>query len=75
MEGFQQELLVILLYMTLIYEVITGLQKRASKIEMMKKMSTTDSKRNREKNSSENNEHSRHKTARHFVQMRIVGRD
>lgn len=79
MEGFQPELLVILLYMSLIYEVITGLQKRASKIERMKKLSSpTASKRSRvdlNRNNSQNHDQNRHRTARHFVQMRIVGRD
>lgn len=84
MEGFQPEVLITLLYLTLIYELITAFRKKADQtMERMRKFSgighrrlnnsTKESPKMFQTPGSDNPQ--RQKSYRHFMQMRILGRD
>lgn len=88
MDGLQNEILVFLLYVALIYELVTAIKRRASKT--VNKMKTKFPRRTKAKGNSDNdgNKISRQdfadvqllnsvarQSSRHFVQMRLVGRD
>lgn len=83
MEGLQPEILVVLLYIFLLYEVISGIQRRGQQtLEKTRKVSMRTGKPSRVKDRiisarppARMNDSSHHQTYRHFVQMRILARD
>lgn len=82
MEGIQAEVLVVLLYLSLVYEIVIGIKRRGQQsIEKMRKVSIRLGKPSR---GSDRIKSARfqtritdnsHQTYRHFVQMRILARD
>jgi len=83
MEGLQTEILVVLVYLSLVYEIISGIQRRGQQtFEKMRNVSARTGFKppriiNRKINTrppTRQNDNS-HQTYRHFVQMRILARD
>ena len=80
MEGLQLEILVMLLYVSLIYEIIIGFRRRGQQtFEKMGKVSVGTRKPCRRVTSARTSvrvgSENPHQTYRHFVQMRILTRD
>ena len=82
MEGIQLEVLVVLLYLSLVYEIITGIKRRGQQsIEKMRKVSVRLGKPSRGNDRMTGTRlqtritDNSHQTYRHFVQMRILARD
>ena len=82
MDGIQPEVLVVLLYLSLIYEIITGVRIRGQKsYEKMRKASVRIGKpsfgNSRLTNTRPDTRPAENlnQTYRHFVQMRILARD
>ena len=79
MEEVQPEILVVLLYLSLIYEIIIGVRRRGQEtLEKMRKVSIRLGKplpRNSRRKRQTQLMNSSHTVHRHFVRMRILGRD
>ena len=81
MEGVQPEALVVLLYLSLVYEIISCIKRRGQQsIEKMRKVSVRLGKPSRGNDRKTGKTQTRlfdnsHQTYRHFVQMRILARD
>lgn len=82
MEGVQPEALVVLLYLSLVYEIISCIKRRGQQsIEKMRKVSVRLGKPSRGNDRKTGTRlqtrlfDNSHQTYRHFVQMRILARD
>lgn len=82
MEGLQSEILVFLLYVALIYELVIAIKRRTSKPVSKEKIKFPASAKfqdnprdGRSKKSSQDFVEPQSKSSRHFVQMRLLGRD
>ena len=83
MEGLQPEILVMLLYLSLLYEIVIVIRRRGQQtLEKMRKVSVRTRKPSRINDRTINAKYSArvtadssHQTYRHFVQMRILTRD
>ena len=80
MDGIQPEVLVVLLYLSLVYEIIIGMKRRGQQsFEKMRKVSVRLGKPSRGNNRMTRPQtrptDNPNQTYRHFVQMRILARD